>query len=1645
MNPNSMPSIELAVVDYDPFTGAPLAQVVPTTEPQREIWLADQLGREASLAYNESISLRFSGKLDTGALQKALQDLVSRHDALRATVSANGEELYIASEIALDVGIADHSASSALEQEAIIAAAKRRVVETPFLLDQGPLIRAEILKLDASEHLLIVTAHHIVCDGWSFGVLIRDLADLYAAQIGRPLPTRAPTAQYAEYAIAQNALLGSAQNVVDEGYWLSQFSGRFSTLDLPTDRSRAAWRTFTSRREDYDLDAELVTAVRKAGARNGASLFATLLGGFAALLHRVAGSDDVVIGITAAGQSVAGLDNLVGHCVNMLPVRLAVSSSASANELIANAQTATLDAYEHQQYTFGTLLKKLSLARDPSRLPLLSVIFNVDQALDADSVGFADLRVDFTSNPRHYENFELFISAFQLKGSLRLECQYNADLFDSATIRRWLELYREALARLAANPAATVSELMAPSETDRAQLAAWNATDRAYERGLRLGDLVQRGMRVNGTAPAVIFEGRTIRHDELNEMAWQLALRLRQMGVKPGVLIGVYLDRSIELVASLVGVILSGSAYVPLDPDYPADRLARMCEDAAIPIIVTRRAEFERAKVTFPADAQLLLLDDMQSTAATDSDRILVGQENDPAYVIFTSGSTGRPKGAMNGHRSIINRLLWGQETFDLGPGDRMVQKTPYSFDVSVPEFFWPLMTGATIVLARPQGHRDSAYLVELIRSERVTVIHFVPSMLRIFLDERDVESCTTLRLVVCSGEALPFDIVENFFKRLPGVRLANLYGPTETAVEVTAWECQPNDPARIVPIGRPIANTRMHVLDEQLRPVPIGVVGELYIGGVQVGMGYVSRPDLTAERFIADPFRIGGHLYKTGDIGRWRPNGAIEYMGRADHQVKIRGNRIELGEIEACLLTSTQVARAVVVPREHKTGDVRLVAYLVMQPGAVMKGEDLNAILKAALPEYMIPQHYVSLPGIPLLNNGKVDRKSLPTPDLPSRTAADFVAPRTELEKSVLAEMEASLGLPGISMRDDFFALGGHSLLAAQLTSRLNQLFKSHLSMRHLFVASTAERLAALIATGDTIQRKPVLRRTDRTIAPLTIMQERLWFLEQLYPGRVTYNGPSAHRLSGTLDENAFQLAFSEMMRRQPSLRTSFEGDGDFTVQRIHDNITVSLFPAENLSALTVGVRERKLMARLEELTAQTFDLSKPPLFKAHVFKLADNEHVLFFMAHHIIWDGWSFDLLYTELSALYAAFSTGKPDSLPELKVDYGDFATWHREWMQSEEFAGQLQFWRGRLNAIGEARALPTDKPRQPGTSGVGSTELITVDKGMTGALHELARNLDTTVFIVTLSIYVVLLHGFARQRHLVIGMPVRGRNSVELESIMGFFNTLLPLPIMVEPSEPFETLVRRVKAIIVDALKHPDVPLEQLAQELADTGAGVGGALYQALFSFQDARQRMTQWGGLAHQNILIFQRGATEDLGMWFVESASGLHGGLTYNTDLFTSETAQKLRERYLSLVSAVVASPVATITQLVGPADEAALTRAREAIAKPARPIAKPATEAQPSTETEKILAELWCQQLKLPHVNTTDNFFDLGGHSLLAMQSILAMEQKTGKRVDRSRFIFETLAQIAKSYDDAKPAPPRKPGGLRGLFSGLLGGKKS
>ncbi|HEY5851481.1 MAG TPA: amino acid adenylation domain-containing protein [Lysobacter sp.] len=1629
-------------VDYDPFADGVLDRVVPTTEPQREVWLAAQLGADATLAFNESVSMHLRGRLDRAALHAALIDLLQRHDALRSNFGPDGETLCVREVAELPLHFTDLSSLEPQAREDARLERQRVAVETPFELAHGGLFRAELLRLAEDDHVLLLTAHHIVCDGWSWWLIVQDLGLLYGSRCGAPVAPIAPALAFSDYALAQAVHPDGSTYADDEAYWLSRFASGAPVLDLPTDRPRPVRRSFASLREDYLLDPELVAAVRRMGARRGASLFATLLAGFACVLSRLAGQDEVVVGIPAAGQSVDGNDQMVGHAVNLLPLRFGIEAKDAFGKVLDEAQSTLLDAIDHQRYTFGTLLQKLRVERDPGRLPLCSVMFNIDQALERETAGFPGLTLEFSNNARSFENFELFINAVQTQGGMRLECQYNTDLFQADTVRRWLAAYESLLRDAVARPDANASALSLVNAAAYAELNALQPEPSAFDRECRMHEYFERQCDLTPARTALSFKGRAVCYAELEDRSNRIAHLLRSRGVRRGSLVGLVLDRGIDMLAGLLGTLKAGAGYVPLDPHFPAERLTYMAGDAGLAALLTQQVHagnFDlRGRPVLALDA---LEDELESLPGERPGRDAMAAEPESiAYVIYTSGSTGRPKGVQVPHRAVSNFLASMQREPGIVEGDRLVAVTTLSFDIAVLELLLPLSVGAQVVLADRDTATDGVALAELVRSSGATIMQATPASWRLLLDA-DWKGDANFR-ILCGGEALPADLAAQLLLRCGS--LWNVYGPTETTVWSTCARvvAGPQGKAADIHIGRPIANTQVWILDPQGALCPLGVPGEIWIGGDGVTLGYLNRAELTCERFIDDPFAkaAGAKLYRTGDRGRWRQDGVLEHMGRLDFQVKVRGYRIELGEIEALLATHPGVARVVVAAREDRPGDVRLVGYVVAAEGQAVDEATLLSHLRGSLPDYMIPQHLMLLDAIPLLPNGKIDRKSLPVPDMSARVAGERIAPRNPLERTIAEAMAKVLGVPELGVDDDFFSLGGHSLLAAQLTSRLNKELGIALSLRALFDGPTVARLARLVDAymrehgGEgAIVREPIVHLADQTHGPMSVMQERLYLLEQFNPGQITYNTPSAHRLRGPLDVEAFQRAVQAMLQRQSALRTSIELVDGEPMQVVHDHVALDVREVEDLSHFADDVRDAELSRRLDALILQPFHLDRAPLIASRLFRLGAEEHVWFFMPHHLIWDGWSFDLMYTEMSELYQAQVEDRAPVLPELTVSYLDYSVWHRQWLEGSEYAKQLAFWRERLGGAGQGvEALPTDLPRRPGMSGRGVTRRINVSRATTEALHAAALKLDATLFMVLLAAYFTLVSRTSGLRELIVGTPVRGRNSAEVEPLMGYFTSLLPLRVELDPEMTFAQALARVKDMVLDSFGHPDIRLEDLVRELSMRSREGGAVLYHALFSFQDIRNRVRNWGPLEHGRFPVFQTGATQDLGMWLVEQDEGLSGGFMHNADIFHGETADLIYSRYLELLERIGRDPATTLEALTTFDDGQPLLFGR-----PAADVPMPAIASQQASEDAAALAaacdedldplaarllEIWRDLLRNPHIVADDDFFTLGGHSLQAVQMFHRFNHETGVNLPLATLLgARTVRALALEYRHA------------------------
>ncbi|CAM4336662.1 non-ribosomal peptide synthetase [Corallococcus exiguus] len=1045
----------------------PASKQAPLSFAQERMWFLDKWS-PGSAAFHMPTAVRLTGTVDTDALRRALALLVERHDTLRTTFQERegGGAQVIASTGEVPLEVMDLQGLPVTERE---AEAQRRVVtlaQQPFSLEQGPLLRAVLMLLGNGEQVLLVDQHHIVSDGWSMGVLVHELAVLYRACLeGQPSPLKPLPLQYADWAAWQKEWLQGAELERQLTYWKNRLNPN-ALLELPQDKPRPALMSSKGERQVMHLSPALTQALKALGQREGRTLFVTLLSAFNVLLSRYTGQDDIVVGTPIAGRPRAEVEGLIGLFVNMLALRSDLSGKPTFKELLNRVHESTLDAYAHQDIPFERLVDALKPERHLSHSPIFQVMFVLQNApmpaLEAPGLVIEAKPVDTGTT-----KYDLSLLLVDLPQGLRVIAEYSTDLFERSTAERLLGHYLTLLEGIVAQPDVPISRLPLLPDAERQRVMKdWNDTAVTHPKDATLTSLIEAQVARTPDAVALEFEGSHLTYRELDARANQLAHALRKHGVGPEVRVGLCVERSLEMVVGLLGTLKAGGAYVPLDPGYPQERLGWMLEDARPPVLLVQ----ERLLARLPAsDAKVVKLDTGWEEIAREPTTAPAptATPDSLAYIIFTSGSTGRPKGAMNAHGPVVNRLLWMQSAYRLTPQDVVLQKTPFSFDVSVWEFFWPLMTGAKLVVAKPGGHQDPGYLKSLIASASVTTLHFVPSMLQAFLDEPGVAECTSLKRVVCSGEALPLELKELCLRTLPGAGLHNLYGPTEAAVDVTFHACQANDGRRSVPIGRPVDNTQIRILDAEFQPVPQGAAGELYIGGVQVGRGYLARPSLTAERFIPDPYATvpGARMYRTGDVARWLPDGEIEYLGRADFQVKIRGLRIELGEIESSLEKHPTVRQAVVLAREDRPGQKRLVAY-VTGKDAKPEGAALRTYLLERLPEYMVPSNIVVLERMPLSPNGKADRKALPAPESggadPSRP---FVAPGTAIEQQIAQAWKDLLHVEQVGLDDPFFELGGNSLLALQLHRRLTAELGVTLALTDLFQYPTVRALAARLS----------------------------------------------------------------------------------------------------------------------------------------------------------------------------------------------------------------------------------------------------------------------------------------------------------------------------------------------------------------------------------------------------------------------------------------------------------------------------------------------------------------------------------------------------------------------------------------------------
>lgn len=1097
-----------------------------------------------------------------------------------------------------------------------------------------------------------------------------------------------------------------------------------------------------------------------------------------------------------------------------------------------------------------------------------------------------------------------------------------------------------------ANVPATFSSISDLPQVERHRiLVEWNRTERDFPQDKCLHQLFEEQVERTPDVVSVVFEGQSLTYRELNTRANQLSHHLRSLGVGPDALVGVYMERSLEMIIALLGSLKAGGAYVPIDPNDPPERVAFMIADAGASVLLTQG----RLVANLPShSAHVLVVDEHGDKISHEKKaKCCDGTTSENlAYMIYTSGSTGQPKGALNTHRGICNRLLWMQEQYRLGSADVVLQKTPFSFDVSVWEFFWPLITGARLVLAKPGGHKDAAYLAQLICDHRITTLHFVPPMLGVFLKEPRIKDCRSLRHVFCSGEALPYDLQEKFFHLLDA-QLYNLYGPTEAAVDATHWTCRPDSELRIVPIGRPVANTQCYILDPRLQPVPIGAVGELYLGGVQVGRGYHKRPELTAERFIRDPFSVipEARLYKTGDLARYLPDGIIEFQGRLDDQIKIRGIRIELGEIEAACRHHPGIDQAAVLAQECASGDKILVCYFVPHPlragslrqmrqvtgtasvtehvwsGPTLLWEDLRSYLKVKLPDYMIPSRFVVLESFPLTSSGKVDRKALKKLDGAQLTVStDHVPPQNELEYKLVDIWQSVFRRDRVGNKDNFFELGGHSLLAMAICAQVTRRLNIEVPLRWVFEHPTIEKLAHQIESlGKHSQNiRPLVPADRQHLMPMSFAQQRIWLLHQTLPDPATYNEPIAFRLTGRVDRQRVRCALQKIVERHEVLRTALVQLGESLVQKVTG---AQEFPLPwvdvDLQAVPPGQKQSASEARLRAEARRPFDLTLAPLWRCTCINLTEEELVLLFTFHHSIVDEWSLRLFLQELEGFYASITQTGPDWMPELPVQYAEFALRQRQRLTGDLLAQQRHYWKEQLQDLPPVLTLPADMARPLQLSGRGAIHKFRLPGLVVKGLRELAREEKTTLFTVLLAAFAVWLHRYTGQTDVVVGTPVANREEPDVQAMIGFFLNTLPIRVRLEGCPGFRRVLRQLRELLLGAFSHADLPFEQIVEMVVKERDPGHQPLCQVMFVLLEEGLPPFRLGQAQAEPLPVETCTSKNDLTLSIEATGEIWTCQFEYATDLFTAASVARMGCHLTELLRSITEEPEKSISQL--------------------------------------------------------------------------------------------------------------------------------
>ncbi len=1475
--------------------------------PMQQGMLFHSLYEPESGVYVEQFSCRLRGPFDPSAFEKAWKKVMDRHPILRTSFVWEDldEPLQIVHKaVDLPLEYLDWSTVPANSVRSNLDEFLKRERAAGLDLGKPPLFRLAVIRLGDGDHYLVWTHHHILIDGWSLPILLGELFKLYDAFASGQDVQLPPVRPYRDYI----AWLKSKDPAKAEQYWrqaLSGFQAPTPLLNSEPDPEGTAYGE-----ERYFLDATLSARLEELARASQVTVGSLVNGIWALQLSRYSGEKDVVFGTTVSGRpaDLPGVENMVGLFINTLPVRVQIDEATPAVEFLQRLHRQLAEIRQYEYTPLVQIQGWSDVPRDTALFESITVFENypVETTLAQQE---SNLQIEEVSTYGQ-TNYPLTIVSGPGK-RLGFTVAFDGRRFSRRAVREILAHTEQLLTSLAENPRARLADLDLLTENERRLIVAdWNRDEEPVEPPAPTVVVWFEDVAANNQdKTGLVAPDTSWTFGELNARANRIARRLRELGVGPEDLVGISLERSADFVASILGVLKVGAAYVPLDPGYPKDRLRYMVADSGAKTLVTRDALaglFENLEVN------VLRLDSDAEEIAKQSDENL-GLEIDPlnlAYVIYTSGSTGKPKGVLVQHAGLANLMATILRDFQVGPESRVLEFASFSFDASVAELFEGLLSGATTFVVDRDTAMSAEALRAYIRENKITVATLPPTMLRVL----SPEGLDSLRTVISAGESCSWDVVERW---ADGRRFLNGYGPTEGTVGC-AWQVveQRVPGSATAPVGRSINGVQVYLLDSAFRPVPVGAPGEVYIGGAGVARGYLGRPESTAEKFLPDPFsgKAGARLYRTGDLGRYHADGSIEILGRVDFQVKIRGYRVEIGEIESVLTGHPQVQEAAVKAWTSESGEKQLVAYVVTEEGQELDVEALRDYLKAELPDYMVPVAFVHLDAMPLTPNRKIDRKALPRPEEVGVTVGEpYEEPRTPTEE-LLAELMASvLNVERVGARDDFFARGGHSLLATQLVSRIRDVFDVELPLRDLFANPTVRQLAALIDARKAEQvklPKPPLEPVPRDgELPLSFAQQRLWFLDQLEPGNPFYNIPTALRLRGQLDVEALRESIHDLVLRHEVLRTRFPDDGGKPRQEILDDLEVHV-PVVDLQGLSDEKQRAEVEKRILEEIRRPFDLAQGPLFRAVLFRLGEQDHIAVLTMHHIISDGWSIGIFVDELSKLYDARSRGLEARLPELRIQYADFAKWQRDWLSGAVLEEQVRYWKEQLAGSPPVLELPTDRPRPAVQTFEGARKSRLYGKEILDGLRRIGREEGATLFMTLLAAFQTLLARYSGQDDILVGTPIANRTLSETERLIGFFVNTLVMRTRFDGSPSFREVVQRVRETALGAYAHQDLPFEKLVEEIQPARDLSHAPIFQVMFALQNVPVGQLKLSELQLEPISLSSGTAAFDLTLEAMETADGLGVSFEYNTALFDASTIERMLDEFQVLLEAIVRNP---------------------------------------------------------------------------------------------------------------------------------------